>query len=105
MTFGWEPLSETIILTRNADFIMSLTNRKGPVPVGTTVRIVLFSGETWQGTVSGDTVSWNVEADITNTIVDRTQFKIYVSYPAAGGVRDDFVWYRGLIRRVDNGNW
>lgn len=105
MTLGWKPKHETIILARYSDFIMSRTARNVTIPPGTSIRIQLDTtggAIQWYGTVTGNTVSWKIEADVVNTIDDGTPFKIFVSYPGAGGVKDDYLFMHGRCRRVSN---
>lgn len=104
MTLGWRPKQESIVLSRSADFIMSREARNITVPAGTTARIQWSTSGgnvQWNGTVTGNTVSWNVEAATADLIQDGTKFTIFVSYPGAGGNRDDYVWMTGRCRRTN----
>lgn len=62
-TLGYAPQEFTVLLTPGADFVSGLTTRDGsPWPDGITVTLDLGTGHVWPATVSGASLSWDVDA-------------------------------------------
>ncbi|MBF6363226.1 hypothetical protein IU447_24220 [Nocardia farcinica] len=97
---GWTPLRYQINLTAG-DWIFSRTNPDGVFPPGTAIEIKWGNGETWPGTVDGDTVSWRVESETVALVPQGTPFTIWVRYPnAVTSSTDDYPWVIGTCRYI-----
>lgn len=97
---GWEPYRFQINLTAG-DWIFSRTNPDGNFPPGTVAEIKWATGQTWAGTVDGDTVSWRIESDTVALIAGGTAFTIWIRYPnAVTSTTDDYPWIVGTCRYI-----
>ena len=99
MSLGWKPKFETIVLSKDADYIDVFERRAGDWPTGTFIRIYWKSGATWPATIAGNRASWKVEAAEAALIPNNAAFEIRVSYPD-GGEYSDYVWFVGRCRRT-----
>jgi hypothetical protein len=70
LTLGATPAALTLVLSRNADFVASLTRADGtPFPDGSEISIVIDGGSPLTGTITGPTVSWEVDEAVVGTII------------------------------------
>ncbi|WP_343466339.1 hypothetical protein AAI421_14390 [Rhodococcus aetherivorans] len=113
MSGDWEPIRETMILSRDADYVRVYERHPDdPVfPEGTTAEIVITRGNrinseivaTWPAEhVSQDAVSFWVQLEETNLVPDNNAWRrVMVHYPPAveGGNQQDWCWYAGPVRR------
>lgn len=62
LTLGAVPATLTLVLSRDADFVASLTRADGTsFPVGSAVYLEVDGGAPLAGTVTGPTVSWDID--------------------------------------------
>ncbi|WP_280193543.1 DUF7264 domain-containing protein [Nocardia farcinica] len=96
---GWSPHRNHINLYTGADWILERTNPDGIFPPGTSIEIKWENGQTWPGSIDGDTVSWRVESATVALVPDQTEFTIWVRYPnAETSTTDDYPWIIGAAR-------
>lgn len=99
---GWKPTYEVIELSTGADWIYERDNESGPFPSGTTARVEWKSGQTWDGEVSGNTVSWRIESGQADLIANETSHTMWIQYPNGNtGTEDDYPWKIGRARRTE----
>ncbi len=98
---GWEPLPDNISLT-NGDLIFTRTRDEGPIPGGTVIEIIWDDGPTWPATdITGNAVSWRIEAADHAEVADGQTFTIWVRYQnGATETTDDYEWIKGSARRL-----
>lgn len=100
MGLGWKPIFDVIELTRG-DWIFERANPAGAFPPDTTARVEWANGQNWDGSISGNVVSWRVESAVADLVQDNTEFTIWVRYPNGDtGTTDDYPWINGRARRT-----
>ena len=105
---GNDPIIDTLILTRGADFeaVYRRAPTDPPIPDGTTARIEITEDDetdspildTWAAsTVTADEIGFRVESDATDLIDDGTHHRLMLRFPDTPTL--DRCWNRGPIRR------
>lgn len=111
---GYRPINDELQLSRGADFVHTY-NRDPEDPEfipGTTAEIVITESRdlesevlaTWTAEdVSSDAISFWNQVEDTEAIPDRSWHRLLVHYPPAtiDAEIQDFVWYRGAVKRYD----
>jgi hypothetical protein len=112
VALGWKPQDIQVILSAGQDFILEIVpDDPTAIPDGTLVKIDLYSPGTqkmsvdswpdpldsWDGTVSGGIVRWNVPSDKPDLIPQKAWARLIITYE--GGA--DYVWAHGYVVRDD----
>ena len=106
---GNEPIKDTLILTRGADFVAAFAKHPSDpeIGAGTTARIEITETadtdapilHTWNATsVSGDRIEFRIESEQTDDIPDRMRFRLMVRYADTPAL--DHCWRYGSIKRI-----
>lgn len=97
---GYVPSGVTVHLTRNADFIQSLSTVDGSDwPDGTIVQLTLDGSTTWEATVDGPDVVWNVDkvdVEAFRATTESSRSSAVLTYSDGAGV--DLVWMTGRVQ-------
>lgn len=111
VNLGFKPERATLIVSTGADFILEIKPAAvdGPWPTGTISRIDVFESvgnttgaliDTWTGTVTGPSITYQVEADFADAIPDRSFFRLYIAY-GDEEPQQDYLRYYGRVSRQD----
>ena len=105
---GNDPIVDTMILTRGADFEATYQRAASDpaIAAGTTARIEITEDDdldspilaTWvASTVTADVIGFVVQSDATDLVADGTHYRLMIRFP--GTPNPDRCWYRGPVRR------
>lgn len=108
---GFKPERATLIVSTGADFILEIkpATADGPWPTGTVSRIDVFEAsgnvvgdqiDSWTGTATGPSITYQVESDTTDAIPDRSHFRLYIAY-GDEEPQQDYLRYYGRVARQD----
>lgn len=98
LVLGARPEVLTVVLTRGADFIATLSNRNGPWDPAAVITLVFATDPetTWTATITDASATFNVDKALADTIPARTDVELRYTL---GDV--DQVWARGRVARSD----
>lgn len=100
---GWQPIYETIDLTKGYDWLYSRERKEGVIPTDTVIEIRWATGQVWPATISGATASWRIESEVADLIPADTEYTTAVRYPNGNtSTFDDYAWKIGHCRRIQN---
>lgn len=99
MSFGWEPIHQTIVLANGQDFIMERRLENDTWPQLTEIWIKWDNGQKWDAAVGGKSFKFTVQSAISDTIPQYSKYVMWVKYPD-GGQSADYKFFYGACRRV-----
>ncbi|MGB3602701.1 MAG: hypothetical protein WBA38_04010 [Gordonia sp. (in: high G+C Gram-positive bacteria)] len=106
---GNQPIKDTLILTRGADYIADFKKHASDPPINsaTTARIEFTDGndtdatilETWDAAeVLPDMIRFRTESETADLIDDRTNYRLIISFPDTPSL--EHCWYFGTVKRI-----
>ena len=98
LTLGARPETLTVVLTRGADFVATLTNRNGAWDPTATITLVFSTDPetTWTATINGADAVFNEDKALADAIPGNTSVELRHT---VGDL--DQVWARGRVVRSD----
>lgn len=98
VTLGFKPASLVVPLTKDADFVATITTQDGSdFADGAAVTLELTKAHSdpilWAATIDGDTARWDVDKTDVNALVPGTVYTARVLYSDTAG--NDLVWFSG----------
>ncbi|NMM84325.1 hypothetical protein B2J88_08120 [Rhodococcus sp. SRB_17] len=98
--FDWTPYYEDINLRTGYDWIPNPISSDTILQPGTAAVVKWANGTIWEGEVSGNTITFRVEAEQADPIPNGTLYEMKVSYPNGTTLTtDDYALYVGKARR------
>ncbi|VXC09174.1 hypothetical protein [Aeromicrobium sp. 9AM] len=97
ITLGNQPDSLQVVLTRDADFVSTLTNSDGDWSPTCTIELRIGDDTVWPATIVDNVASFDVDKVAVNDLLEDGATKVRLFYTDGAA---DLCWAKGSVRRA-----